>query len=520
MKSEKATKFNPSVQFKGNFVSNLVYYIVNVIAGILIVPFFVDMLGVESYGIIPLATSISGYIGIMVHSLNASVGRFITIDIQSNDISSACKTFSISIITTSIVIGLLLPLSFIIAWIIPSFFNIPAGQEEGAFYLFLGVFIGFILRAWSANYTVQIFAMNRLDIINIVNLVNLVMQYALIISLFVLFEPSFLIVGIANVVGALAATALSILMARKICPGIRYQRGSFQVKKVVELSKMGWWVAVNRIGSILFLQVDLLVVNKMFGTRLGGEYAIALQWAILIRSFAAMLAGVMTPTVLAYYTRNEINRMAGVLLSSIKLMGFAMAFPVGLICGLAPVLLEIWLGCEYTHLYVLIIVLTFHLCYNMSILPLNDIFLAHNKMRVPGIMTVLLGLLNLAIAVILGGIPALGYIGIALAGALVLTSKNAIFSPWYASRILRISAFKIVKPAMQGLVACVLVMLSSKLIYRYVSLSPLAILTFVIVTVFPLYVTLIYRKHLSIAEQTIIHMFFKRNDSKYKRSVL
>ncbi len=42
--------------------------------------------------------------------------------------------------------------------------------------LFLGVCAAFLLRSWSGNFTVQLFAYNRLDLQNLVNLTNLIVQ--------------------------------------------------------------------------------------------------------------------------------------------------------------------------------------------------------------------------------------------------------------------------------------------------------------------------------------------------------
>jgi len=42
------------------------------------VPYFINTLGVAAYGLIPLATSITGYVAIVVQSLNISVSRFLS----------------------------------------------------------------------------------------------------------------------------------------------------------------------------------------------------------------------------------------------------------------------------------------------------------------------------------------------------------------------------------------------------------------------------------------------------------
>jgi hypothetical protein len=51
-----------AVQFPRNLAANIAYFLVNIVIGVLLVPYFIDTLGVAAYGLIPLATSITGYV--------------------------------------------------------------------------------------------------------------------------------------------------------------------------------------------------------------------------------------------------------------------------------------------------------------------------------------------------------------------------------------------------------------------------------------------------------------------------
>jgi membrane protein EpsK len=50
-----------------------------------------------------------------------------------------------------------------------------------------------------------------------------------------------------------------------------------------------------------------------------------------------------------------------------------------------------------------------------------------------------MGALNLFLAVKLSSVGNLGFYGVAMAGGIVLSLKNAIFTPWYAAKIQGIS---------------------------------------------------------------------------------
>jgi len=62
--------------------------------------------------------------------------------------------------------------------------------------------------------------------------------------------------------------------------------------------------------------------------------------------------------------------------------------------------------------------------------------LAANKVKTPALVTVIMGLANLGLALVLAGPVGWGLYGIAAAGAIMLTAKNVCFTPAYAAHVL------------------------------------------------------------------------------------
>jgi len=446
-----------AAQLPRNLAGNIGYFLVNIIIGLLLVPYFISTLGVAAYGIIPLATSLNGYVGLLTQSLNTAVSRYLTVDLQRGNYATANKTFNTAFFGISGIILLMVPVVILISLFAPAIFNVPVGQEPGAIYLFLGVTSAFLIRSWSGNFTVSLFAYNRLDLLNLVNIVNVTVQVLLIVSFFSLFGPSLGLVGLAYLIGGVTASALAILLSRWINPHLRINIHDFDQSRLHDLTGMGWWVIVNQVGSVLFLSIDLILVNLIFGAATGGEYAIALQWVVLLRAVAATLSGVLTPIVLTYYAKDQIETLIRVSRSAVKMMGLSMALPIGLVCGFAPALLTVWVGSEFSNLALLMVVLTGHLAINLAVLPLFSINVAYNSVKIPGLLTFVMGIGNLGLAVILSLYTGLGYYGVAVAGAIVLTLKNALFTPWYATRILGVSAHTYTWAMLPGVVATIVI---------------------------------------------------------------
>jgi membrane protein EpsK len=444
-------------QLPRNLAGNIGYFLVNLIIGLLLVPYFISTLGVAAYGIIPLATSLNGYIGLLTQSLNTAVSRYLTVDLQREDYATANKTFNTAFSGISGIILLMVPVVAIISLYAPTIFIVPVGQESGAIYLFLGVSSAFLIRSWSGNFTVSLFAYNRLDLLNLVNIVNVMVQVLLIVAFFSILGPSLPLIGLAYLIGGIIASALAILLSRWINPHLTINIHDFDRSRLHDLTGMGWWVIVNQVGAVLFLSIDLIVVNLIFGATTGGEYAIALQWVILLRAIAGTLSGVLTPIMLTYYAKEQTETLIRVSQSAVKLMGLSMALPIGLVCGFAPALLTVWVGREFSFLAFLMVVLTGHLAINLAVLPLFSINVAYNRVKIPGILTLFMGIGNLILAIILSLYTGLGYYGVAVAAVIVLTLKNALFTPWYATRILGVSAHTYTRAMLPGVLAAIII---------------------------------------------------------------
>jgi membrane protein EpsK len=76
------------------------------------------------------------------------------------------------------------------------------------------------------------------------------------------------------------------------------------------------------------------------------------------------------------------------------------------------------------------------LAINLSVIPLFSINTAYNKVKIPGLVSLVLGVANLLLAILLAKTFQLELYGIALAGAIILSAKNLVFTPLYAAHIL------------------------------------------------------------------------------------
>lgn len=419
-----------------NILANITGFSLSVLVGIFFTPYLVRHLGVAGYGVIPLATTLSSYLTVVTLVVNGAVGRYITYSLQQNDVSTANRYFNTALFSSLIFVALLAGPSVWLTTLSDKIFNLPAGYENQVRWL-ISATVGMVLvSVVSCPFEVASFCKNRFDIRNLVTISATVIRIGVVVVLFTLTAPQIVHVGWGIVIAALVSFLASVMIWFRLTPELFISRKCFDVSCLRGLAGTGGWIMVSQVGTMLLLSIDLLVVNRMFGAEAGGRYATLLQWSILLRSLALTLAGVLAPTIISLYARHEIDELVDYSRRMVKVLGLFMALPVGFICGLSRPLLEVWVGADFVPLAPLLSLMVAPLCINLAYVPLHNISQATNKVRIPGIVQVAAGLINLALAIVLAGPLGWGMCGVAAAGVTVLTFRNVIFTPIYCARII------------------------------------------------------------------------------------
>jgi len=478
-----------ATQLSRNVIVNIFFFGLNMFISMWIVPYYVANLGKDAYSYIGLITSLTAWVAIIIVSLNTAISRYLTMDLQKGDYQAANKTFNTAVIGLSALILIMSPILLTIGLNITHIVNILPDVSGGeVIWLVLGVFAASMINMSSGNFTVQLFALNRLDLQVIVNSTLYLSQNGLVILFFHLYHPSLIYIGMAYPIGAIITAITSITLARRVCPYLKLSISSFDFTQLRTLFNMSSWTIVNQLGALLFTSIDMYVINRV-STEVAGPYTTVLQLATLLKTMAALISGMLTPIVYTYYAKKQTETLVKMAVSAVKLMGIFIALPIGLLCGLSTQVLTIWLTMngkidfvpgEYNWLLVL---MAFHLAINLSVLPLFAINVAYNRVKTPGIVTLIMGIGNFTLAfalplLIIHGLnkPNIAFYGVAGAGAIVLTLKNTIFTPWYTGKIMGIKPTVFLKSMITGVTCTALVTLISFAAGQIVTITSFATL--------------------------------------------
>jgi membrane protein EpsK len=420
-----------------NLGANLGQLGLSLLIGVWYVPFLVRQLGPAAYGLIPLSTSLTGYMALITLALNSAVSRYLTIALEKEDHSRANSIFNTSFWGSLVLTAILLAPAALAVIYLDHLIKIPAGFSTEARWLFAGTAAAFLLNEIKTPFDVSSFCKNRFDLRNLVTISELLTRVGLVVLLFYVVQPRVSYVGFAILCGTGVSTLGAAWLWKVLTPTLRLRVRDFDREVLRNLASTGGWVIINQVGAILYLNIDVLVANRLFGPEQSGKYAAMLQLPYLIRLLGTTVASVFSPTVLYYFARNDVDGLMVFLRRTIKCMGFMLALPIGLMCGFSEPLLRLWLGPGFSEFSPLLFLMAAHLCINVAVLPLLGLQLAANRMKTPAVVTIIMGVANLGLALLLAGPAGWGLYGIAAAGAIMLTAKNVFFTPAYGAHVLR-----------------------------------------------------------------------------------
>ncbi|HKS38688.1 MAG TPA: oligosaccharide flippase family protein, partial [Verrucomicrobiae bacterium] len=331
--------------------------------------------------------------------------------------------------------GLLIPAGLGLVFL-ESIVRVPPGFETEARWLFAGIAAAFLLNELKMPFEVSWYCRNRFDLRNLIATGEVLTRVGMVVLLFYALSARIHYVGGAILCGTVVSAAGAVWLWRRLTPMLRIQIRDFDWRVLKGLASTGGWVIVNHVGAILYLGIDLLVANRLFGAETGGKYAAVLALPMLIQTLGATIGGVFNPTGIYYYARQDIAGLAAYLRRAIKCLGLMLALPIGLVCGFSEPLLRLWLGPAFSEMSPLLFLMVSHLCINMAINPLLGLQITTNRMKVPGVLTLIIGVANLGLALLLAGQMQWGLYGIATSGAIMMTLKHALFTPLYAAHVL------------------------------------------------------------------------------------
>ena len=422
-----------------NLISSIIALAVQMGISLVLTPILVEKLGNEAYGFIGLANNFVSYATIITVALNSMASRFITIAIHRNEEKKANEYFSSVFLANIIMSVVILILLILMIANLNSLLDVPSYLEQDVKITFILVFINFIITLLSTVFTVATFVKNRVDLSSIQQTIGNLLKVVAIIILFWLFQPKIYFISIAAIVYTLYVMIANIHLTKKLAPELKIDVKNFKGSAVLELIKSGLWNSLSNLSSILLNGLDLLIANLFIDSVAMGTLSIAKTIPTAVLTLLGTISRVFLPQFTILYSKNKINELVGETKFSIKVLSLIMIVPLAGFIVFGQAFFTLWLPSktpnEIIQIQILSVLPNLVSSYIYTLYSINTVT---NKLKVPVIVTLVLGVVSVIITYILVKTTNLGVYAIAGVSSIILLLKVLIFVPIYAAKNLNV----------------------------------------------------------------------------------
>jgi O-antigen/teichoic acid export membrane protein len=434
-----------------NILSGFVKIFTSILFGFIVTRLLVKDLGGEVYGLVPLITSMNQYVSLFVMMLTASTARFVSLSYNENNLTEANGYYSTSFYGLTVISTVIFVFTIFASYYLGSIFSIPEDYVKEVQYLFILSILSFLILSIASVFYVGPFIKHRIYLTDFTEILGKILQLIFIIFLYNFSSVTLVNFGFSSLIFGVTVVFVCFFVSRKIMPELTITRNNFNRNKLNKMVAMGTGSSLNTLGMLLYTNSDIVIVNILLGSIFSGYYGISIQLSIIITVFGGLLARLFNPHFVELISKKDTLEI----INSIKNYSMILSSLNGLILSLLVVfsqyVLYIWLGEEFSHLYILVGLLSlYHFLHQSTVLSFVYISMSNN-LRIPSIVTIFAGFFNVILTIVLIKFTDLGMYGAVVATLTTIILKTVVFNVIYAAFLLEVSPFILWRPVFRSM---------------------------------------------------------------------
>lgn len=428
-----------SKQIGINMIANIISYSSNILISFVLTPFLINTLGKDTYSFYPIANTMVSYMSILTNSMNSIASRFVTVSLVKGDEKEANKYYS-SVLATNALLGiiLLVPMILVVVFL-DKFMEIPINSVAAVKALFSFVFAAAIVNILGSILGIATFSKNRIDLRSLRELVTALLRLVLFVVLYKFLPASIVYVGIVTLTVALVNLLFQYKYTKMLLPEIHVSKSNISISHTKELFSSSVWNMVNTFGNNLLASMSLILANMLYGAAASGTYSIVQTVPSFINGIISMFVGVFYPIITYRYAENDKKGLISEINHAQKIIGAFACATIVVFSALASEFFTLWTpgeDCNYLSLLSLLTILP-HMCI-ACLWSLTNLNVVMNKLKIPALFTLTIGVLNVTIAYITYKVANPGLLSLPIISSLLQIVWIGIFIPQYACRNLQV----------------------------------------------------------------------------------
>lgn len=233
----------------------------------------------------------------------------------------------------------------------------------------------------------------------------------------------------AALAGALLERVLLAIFMRHLVPGIRFEFSSVRKSRALELLRFGRFVFLARFADALRYRADNLLIAPLAGIVAVTHYSVAGRLADYFDVSVGQVSHLASPLYVAHSAQGQLKALSESFLTVSRICALLSSAGAATIVVFAKQFLILWLGPNFSQVYVPLTLLIASVYFSLLQGPSNDILTAVYKHPFASKMYAVEAAANVLLTVLL--IPRLGITGAALGTAIPMIINRGIILPIY-----------------------------------------------------------------------------------------
>lgn len=440
-------------------------FVINYLINFFLTSYITESFGTAEYGFISLAKTIASYVVIITTALDSYASRYISVEYHKDNKMMANIYFNSVLFADAMMGSIIVALSIGFAGIIKVVLRVPDKNLTDVRILFICVFFNLFISLLSTAFQSSAIIKDKLRESSFFKLLSYLAEAATLILLYNLASPRLYFVGIGMICATLVILISSCYITKKYTPEIQINYKLFKFSVVKKLVVEGVWNSLNSFGNMLNSGLDLVVANTMLGSVAMGQVSIVKTMTSVFACLYQIVTQPFQPTLIKDYVDNNKEKLLYDLKVSMKITGFISNIAFAGIVGFGLEYYKLWVpnqNCDL--LYKLTIIATATSILEGAVSPLYYIYTLTVKNKIPCIITIIGGTINVAGMYLL--IPNFenGIYIVFITTAVVMLTINGITNPIYMAKCLNIKWFSFYPVLFRHLVSGMLMTISIKLL--------------------------------------------------------
>lgn len=443
-------------QLSINFITQILCFAINLSISFFLTPYVIEFIGKDVYGFVNLANNFTGYVTVFTVALNGMLSRYVTISWAKKDYESVSRYMSSVVLANMGLMVIVLPISIIFAINLGRFINLPVGAEWDVIWLFLLIFISFAINLPGGCFYSCTYAVNRLDKANVSSLISSILRIIVIMVMLSVLTPHVWYVGFATLLCTIYLIVAYCYYQKKFMPEISISFRYFDWRTVRELMSIGIWNSISQLSQILLTGLDLVIANIMVSVMSMNLLSYAKMIPSQLLSLLAAVAGIFAPMMTIAYGKGNKEEFIYETNFAIKCSGFLCSVPIMGLVVFGECFFGLWLKAlsqsEIHTVAVLSILTILPQIFSVYIYPLYTVNTITAKIKLPVIVTIGYGLLNVILVYCFLHMTNLGIYAVAGVSSVLSVLYVFFFVPNYAAYTINASPIIFYRPLLRGLI--------------------------------------------------------------------